>query len=131
MVSVLVADDDQSIREVIALALEGEGYPVSAVTDGETLLASLRSSPQRLVVLIDRLMPRMNGIDVLRVVTADETLRERHAYALSTAASASLTREERALLASLNALVLPKPFDLDRLYSTVATLAARIEPPPA
>lgn len=129
MVSVLVADDDPGIREVVALALEDEGYAVTTVADGETLLASLRSLSGRFVVLLDRLMPKMGGLEVLAVVAEDSHLREHHAYALSTAASASLTSEQRALLASVNAPVLPKPFDLEQLFTVVAELAARIAPP--
>lgn len=129
MATVLIADDDQSIRDVLAFALEEEGYTVLTVTDGVMLLECLRATPERLVALIDRSMPRMGGIEVLAAVAAEPTLRERHVYALLTAATSNLSPEEHTVLSSSNALVLAKPFDLDRFLSTVAALARRVEPP--
>lgn len=128
MPTVLVADDDQNIREVLTMALEDEGYTVQSVIDGVALLDRLRAASERFVVLLDRYMPRMGGIEVLAVVTREPVLRDRHAYALLTAASSSLSAEDWAVVTSSGAVVLAKPFDLERLFGAVATLAERVRP---
>lgn len=129
MPTVLVADDDRSIREVLTLALEDEGYAVHAVADGVMLIDHLRAASERLVVLLDRAMPRMGGIEVLAVVAREPALRTRHAFALLTAASASLSAEDQAVVANSGAIVLAKPFDLERFLGEVAALAELVRLP--
>lgn len=72
---VLVADDDDDIRELVVFKLEQSGYEVVAVPDGSAALAAVRERRPRLAIL-DIMMPGMSGLDVLHEIRADETLAE-------------------------------------------------------
>lgn len=67
---VLVVDDDPAILRLLNQSLELEGYSVSTATDGEEALAELpRSEPD--VVVLDVMMPKLNGFDVLERIRRD------------------------------------------------------------
>jgi two-component system response regulator CpxR len=65
MASILLADDDVELCAMLTQYLAAEGFAVEAVHDGETALASAGSGRFDLLVL-DVMMPRKNGFDVLR-----------------------------------------------------------------
>ena len=65
--SILFVDDDQCMREVMAMILTEEGYDVSTAADGLDALARLRSSVPDLI-MSDLHMPRMSGVEFLSVV---------------------------------------------------------------
>jgi CheY-like chemotaxis protein len=58
---VLVVDDDPSIREVLAIILGAEGYQVLTAADGQKALELLRDGAMPQVILLDLMMPVMNG----------------------------------------------------------------------
>jgi DNA-binding response OmpR family regulator len=65
--TVLVADDDQDIRELVELKLSSAGYEVLTVGDGQAALdALLRQRPD--LAVLDVMMPVMSGTDVLRAL---------------------------------------------------------------
>ena len=66
---VLVVDDEQSLRKVLAATLQREGYEVTVCADGEQALSSLASFGAD-VVVTDLVMPRMDGLSLLRRVVA-------------------------------------------------------------
>src|SRR5919204_532393 len=70
---VLVCDDEPNLRELIRVSL-GPGWAVHEATDGEEALTMARSLEPDLVVL-DLMMPRLNGLDVLSRLKADSALR--------------------------------------------------------
>jgi adenylate cyclase len=70
---VLVVDDDRANRLTLTALLEGEGYAVRAVADGEEALAALAADPYD-AVLLDLLMPGVGGMDVLADLKADGRL---------------------------------------------------------
>ena len=65
MGTILVADDDPDIRDLVTFKLEQTGYDVTAVDNGASALDLARAQPPSLLVL-DVLMPGMSGIDVCR-----------------------------------------------------------------
>ena len=67
---ILVADDDELLRELLVFKLSGRGYSVQTAEDGEAALQMVRQSIPHLVVL-DAMMPVRNGFDVLREIKAD------------------------------------------------------------
>ncbi|HYA36895.1 MAG TPA: response regulator, partial [Candidatus Methylomirabilis sp.] len=69
MSRILLADDDVELGEMLTQYLAAEGFSVDTAQDGETALAKARSGNYDLVVL-DVMMPRMNGFDVLRELRA-------------------------------------------------------------
>lgn len=126
MPRVLIVDDDLAIRELLREALEEEGYEVAEASDGIEGLERLRTSQERQVVLLDQLMPRLNGIGVLKAVRADPLLANRHAYILLTArrrVSIPVGEVTTALPVSL----IHKPFDLEMLLRAIAQAARRLQ----
>jgi two-component system response regulator AtoC len=67
--SVLVADDEASLRHVLTLVLQGQGYDVRAVSNGEEALAELEARDYD-AVISDVRMPRVDGLTVLRKALA-------------------------------------------------------------
>ncbi len=66
---VLVVDDEPTVREVVAGYLRRDGHAVFEAADGPTALELLESEPPDLVVL-DMMLPGVNGLDILRRVRA-------------------------------------------------------------
>ena len=130
MARVLIVDDDDGIRLSVRELLQGEGYEVEDAPDGEAALGILRGTRERMVVLLDMVMPRIDGVEVLHIVAGDPQLAERHAYILFTV---SPQRHAPAdLLARLGVPVVEKPFEMDRLLEVVAQCDERLRPnPPA
>ena len=64
---VLVVEDDSSIALGLRINLEAEGYKVEIAEDGERGLEIVRSEPPHLIIL-DVMLPRMNGLEVLQTV---------------------------------------------------------------
>ena len=67
MTKVLVVDDEPTVREVVAGYLRRDGHDVSEAADGTAALASVETDPPDLIVL-DMMLPGVNGLDVLRRV---------------------------------------------------------------
>lgn len=72
-VRVLIADDDPDIRDLVAFKLEQAGYDVVAVADGAEALAAVAERAPA-VAILDVMMPRMSGMDVLSALRADPAL---------------------------------------------------------
>jgi two-component system chemotaxis response regulator CheY len=71
---ILVVDDDRDARAALAALLNAEGYEVVAVTNGEEALAVLRRDGAVRLVLLDLMMPVMDGFTFLRERALDRTL---------------------------------------------------------
>lgn len=67
---VLIVDDDSTVSEVVSRYLLRAGYEVSVVADGRQALQAAATHPPDLVVL-DLMLPGMNGLDVFRAMRAD------------------------------------------------------------
>ena len=70
MRKVLVVDDDSHIRDVVCFALRRAGFDVTEAADGEAALLAFRREKPDLVIL-DILMPVMDGLDVCRTIRAE------------------------------------------------------------
>ncbi len=69
MKRILIIEDDQEILDIVAFNLEKEGYRVSAAKDGEEALLSFAAHAYDLV-LLDLMIPKLNGLDVLDSIRA-------------------------------------------------------------
>ena len=63
--SILLADDDLTLREMYSERLKAEGFTVEMAKDGEEALAKASEVHPNLI-LLDVMMPKMNGLDVLK-----------------------------------------------------------------
>jgi len=71
---VLIVEDERHIIESLSFVLESEGFEVDSELDGEAALRRLRADPPDVLVL-DVMLPKMNGLEVLKLVKADPALR--------------------------------------------------------
>jgi two-component system, OmpR family, response regulator len=117
--SLLYVDDDADIREIVEMSLGLDGsMRVSSSAGGEPALASMRSERPDLVVL-DVMMPGMDGPAILERMRADPELR--HIPVIFMTAKAS--SQEAARFRDLSAIgVIAKPFDPMALGSQVRAL---------
>jgi CheY-like chemotaxis protein len=72
---VLVVDDDFDIREALSDVLASEGYSVVTAADGGEALDRLRDGIRPDVMLLDLMMPRVSGVEVIDALRKDEKLR--------------------------------------------------------
>lgn len=72
---VLVAEDDPSVRMTISFVLEDEGFDVSCAEDGEEALRMAKADPPD-VILLDSIMPKMDGQEVLMQLRAEVSTRD-------------------------------------------------------
>ena len=70
--AILIVDDDQAVRDALRRALRMQGYEVSLAGDGEEALLKLRSNPGATdLLIVDVLMPRLDGLEMTRRLRAD------------------------------------------------------------
>ncbi|QSX07821.1 response regulator transcription factor [Alkalibacter rhizosphaerae] len=115
---ILVVDDERSINDLIRLDLEFEGYVVESAFDGQEALDKVESFHPDLIVL-DVMLPKINGFDVCKRVNADKSI----PIILLTAKTDVI---DRVLGLELGADdYLTKPFDNRELLARVKALLRR------
>lgn len=122
MTQALVVDDDPGIRQLLTYALSMEGYSVETLADGREVVERLRAAESRVVVLMDVMMPYMDGLTVCARLAEEPELLTRHAVILM---SAAFTPGAPAPFGVRGTL--PKPFRLERALALLERFAA--EPP--
>lgn len=123
---VLIVDDDVAIRETVRFLLEDIGYEVSEAPDGMAALRRMREGIGTLVVLLDMMMPRMDGASVLRTVADDPRLARRCAFIVTTADMGTVSLPVKRLLDRLDVPVVYKPFDIYDLLVVVEQAMGRL-----
>jgi DNA-binding response OmpR family regulator len=119
---VMVADDDEDVRELVAFRLRRAGYEVAMASDGEEALSVVRESSPVLAVL-DVMMPKLSGIEVTRALREDQATREIAIVLLS--ASVDEAEVQVGFKAGADEYI-RKPFRARELAETVdALIAAR------
>src|SRR3954468_10077914 len=120
---VLVVEDDSSIREVVAYALQRDGLRVTGAADGRTALVTWRSGTFDLIVL-DVMLPGLDGLEVCR-----EIRRTSQVPILMLTARAELTDVVAGLECGADDY-LRKPFEPAELVARLRALARRAAAPP-
>jgi len=110
--TVLVIDDEDLVRDVVARMLEDLGYTAIPVADGPTGIALLDQRPID-AALVDLTMPRMNGADVIAALRAKQP-------ALRIVLCSGFDRDRRGPVKA--DAYLPKPFRIEALETTLAKL---------
>jgi two-component system response regulator MprA len=115
----LLAEDDRSVREALARALELEGHEVHVVADGQAALTAMATNHPDLVI-VDWMMPVLDGLSVCRQLRAagDST------PVLILTARGDVRDRVSGLDAGADDY-LPKPFALDELLARVRALLRR------
>ncbi|MGH3385467.1 MAG: response regulator transcription factor [Nocardioidaceae bacterium] len=116
---VLVVDDTESIRDLIRLNLELEGFEVIMAVDGQDCLDRvLDVAPD--VITLDVLMPRLDGFSTAARLKSDPATSDLPVIMLTTSAQAADLDRGREI--GVDAYI-TKPFDPDLLVATVRRLA--------
>jgi CheY-like chemotaxis protein len=118
---VLLADDDDDLRILARTALVRDGFEVVEASDGAEALRLARDVRPDLVVL-DLLMPELDGLEVLRLLRAEDGTRDTPVLLFTTLDNEGLIREGFNLGA---ADYLTKPFTMPQLTARVRTCLAR------
>jgi len=117
---VLVADDEPHIGRIIKMKLEQGPFRVTLAYDGQEALDVMQRDDDIGLVLLDVMMPRLTGLDVLAKMRADDKLKDVPVIILT--AAGQETQQRRAL--SLGASeFLTKPFSPKKLFARAAQLA--------
>jgi putative two-component system response regulator len=111
MVTILAVDDEPMNRELIATVLGKEGYEVLHAEDGEDALRVLGSKAVD-VILMDVMMPVMDGFEAVRRIKADEALKNIPIIMLTALSDKNSLKESLKLGANE---FLSKPFEIDEL----------------
>ena len=117
---ILIVDDDPAIVNLLEGVLEDEGYEVRSAVGERALQIAYDYRPN--VVLLDVMMPNMNGLEWSNRAKSDPLLKDIPIIALSAADNLTLKNTYKDLQADS---FLSKPFDLDVLVSLVYSLANR------
>ena len=115
-ITILAIDDTKSVVDVIRLFLEGSGFVVKGVTDPNEGIAIAQAGGVDLI-LLDIIMPEMDGYQVWDLLKADERTKEIPVIMLT--AQAILTHTPKDFLYGLYGYV-AKPFSRDELIAVIA-----------
>jgi two-component system alkaline phosphatase synthesis response regulator PhoP len=88
-VTVLVVDDDATIRRLLQITLETEGFGVVTAGDGIEGLRRAQTEPRPDLVLLDIMMPGMDGLQVCHTLKNDEATRSTPVVLLSAKAQSN------------------------------------------
>jgi CheY-like chemotaxis protein len=122
---ILVADDNDDIREAIVEALENEGYQVASARNGREALEVLGKMPGPTLILLDLMMPVMSGWEFLDAQKADARFAAHQVVTIS-AVNPNQSIEDPAPLDTAGSM--QKPFSLGNLCAKVEIFCG---PPPS
>lgn len=120
MPKVLVVEDNEPNRRMLARRLERRGYEISTAADGAEAIDSVRREPPD-IILMDMSLPVMHGWDATREIKSDPVTASIPVIALT--AHALSGDRDKALQSGCDEFD-TKPYDLDRLIGKIETLLA-------
>jgi CheY-like chemotaxis protein len=116
--TILIVDDDPDIQEVIRVALTADGYVVESAPTARDAIDFLRSHAETRAIVLDLLLPDMNGAEFRRIQLRDRSLAWIPVIVTSAAVDGDhLAREVEAFA------YVRKPLDVDELRRAVAAAA--------
>jgi CheY-like chemotaxis protein len=118
MATLLVVDDNDDVREMMCLTLELEGHEVHSAANGRQALAQLENGLRPCVILLDLMMPVMNGWEFRSALQRDERFKDIPIVVISAAGSDIIGQTTAGLF-------LPKPIDVDTLLDVVCDYCDR------
>jgi DNA-binding response OmpR family regulator len=116
---ILVADDEPHIGRIIKMKLEQGPFRVTLAYDGQEALDFVNNGEQLDLVLLDLMMPKLSGLDVLKRIREQERFKSLPCIILTAGGEAKHERDALELGATQ---FLTKPFSPKKLYALVARL---------
>ena len=111
---VLVVDDDRDVREALVDLLADGGYTATCASNGQEAIERLRRGDRPDVILLDLMMPVMDGFQFREAQTADPALNDIPVVLLSAHADVPAVASSMGVAAGLR-----KPFAVDKLLETL------------
>ena len=122
---ILVVDDDEATRVALEEVLIDEGYRVRTAQHGQHALEILRARKPPALVVVDMMMPVMDGWGLIG------TMRQEAAFADVGVVAMSAGGNSLLAMAPVSSDYLPKPVNLERLLGTVRRFCGRPGAPPS
>ena len=119
--SILIVEDDEGVQQSLAALLRDEGYEVETVNDGTTALRRLTEGPPPSLILLDLMMPQMDGIEFRSRQLADSRIANVPVIVVSARADGRRTAERIGA-----ADFLPKPMSFEALLHAVQNTAITV-----
>jgi two-component system, OmpR family, alkaline phosphatase synthesis response regulator PhoP len=116
---VIIADDEPHIGRIVQMKLEQGPFVVTLTYDGEEALSVVRAAERVDLLLLDLMMPRKSGLEVLRALREEDRFKSLPIVILTAGGNSQDLRAAMDLGATE---VLTKPFSPKKLYALVARL---------
>jgi two-component system alkaline phosphatase synthesis response regulator PhoP len=118
---ILIADDNENIREALTYLLEDEGHSLSVAKDGAEALRKVREvTPD--ILFLDIMMPEINGYDVCRTIKNDPDLKK--TYIIMLTAKGQADEQERCKEIGADEYVV-KPFSPMEIFAKINNIPDR------
>lgn len=108
---ILIVDDDKDIQSSMQMILEFHGYAVTCVSNGKEAIEALKKGPNPAVILLDLMMPVMDGFDFLKNVEASKLTKNIPIIVMTAARNKASEVEKYTTLL--------KPFEVTKLLKLV------------
>ena len=115
---ILIADDNENIRDALTYLLEDEGYDLQLASDGADTLRKVRERKPD-ILFLDIMMPEINGYDVCRTIKNDPDLKS--IYIIMLTAKGQVAEQERGKEVGADEYIV-KPFSPMEILARVKNL---------
>jgi len=114
---IVFVDDEETIRKLVKIALDAEGYDCQIAANGEEGLTKIKQIKPDLAIL-DIMMAKMNGLELAENIKKDKNLENTKIIVLSAKDKDFCSVEDNDKLSQIDAY-LNKPFDLNKLIKMI------------
>ncbi len=118
---ILIADDNENIRDALTYLLEDEGYKLWLAKDGSDTLKKVREIMPD-ILFLDIMMPEINGYDVCRIIKNDPALK--NTYVIMLTAKGQVAEQERGKEVGADEYIV-KPFSPMEILAKVKTIFSK------
>jgi DNA-binding response OmpR family regulator len=121
---ILLVDNNPDTLKILTVILQGEGYAIDTAVDGEAALTRISEAPPQMI-LLDIMLPKLNGIDVCRKLKKDTATR--HIPVIIMTAKSNDEAKKGVVSAGADSYLL-KPFDPVDLVKQVKKFFGKASP---
>jgi chemosensory pili system protein ChpA (sensor histidine kinase/response regulator) len=121
MTTILIVDDSEMIRNLYTEVLEHEGFHTAVAEDGDVGFSQLEKEHPD-VVLLDLMMPNVNGFELLAKMRADDRFKETPVVIVTARTRDTLSANQEAVLKGAQAFLTKGEFNLKGLVALVTRL---------